>query len=214
MPSTKLTSRSSSKIVRRPKGVRWLSKYKICVSGAAAGQCLINSRKLAYVVGEEIVRQGGILTTGATTGVPFDAARGAKAAGGIVIGFSPAGSPREHAKKYKLPMEFVDVIIYTGSGYAGRNLLLTRGSDAVITICGRMGTLNEFTVAFEDKKIIGVLRESGGTADEIPHILETAHQDIKAHVIYDHDPKQLVAKVIAAIKKREGKSEQYYGDAK
>lgn len=187
-----------------------LSKFKICVSGAAAGSCLITAKNLACEVGRQIVKQGAILTTGATTGIPYEAARGAKAEGGLVIGFSPAGSPREHVKKYRLPLTFTDVIIYTGFGYAGRNLLLTRGSDAVITICGRMGTLNEFTIAFEDQKIIGVLRESGGTADEIPHILETTHKNIKAHVIYDHDPAKLVQKVLETVKKRQGDHSLYY----
>ncbi|KKU73428.1 MAG: hypothetical protein UX98_C0007G0004 [Parcubacteria group bacterium GW2011_GWA2_47_26] len=187
-----------------------LSKFKICVSGAAAGPCLKSAQKLAFEVGREVVKQGAILTTGATTGIPYEAARGAKAEGGIIIGFSPAGSPREHVKKYRLPLTYVDVIVYTGFGYAGRNLLLTRGSDAVITICGRMGTLNEFTIAFEDQKIIGVLRESGGTADEIPHILETTKKTIKAHVIYDHDPARLVKKVLEEIRKRQGNHSLYY----
>lgn len=187
-----------------------LNKFKICVSGSAAGPTVLADKKLAMEIGREIVKQGAILTTGATTGIPFEAAKGAKAAKGIVIGFSPAGSPREHLKKYKLPLTCVDVIVYTGFGYAGRNLLLTRASDAIITIGGRMGTLNEFTIAFEDQKIIGVLRESGGMADEIPHILEKARKDLKAHVIFDHDPARLVSKVIAAIRKRHGSHSNYY----
>ena len=97
---------------------------------------------------------------------------GANEANGISIGFSPAGTEKEHVKVYRLPMDMFDVIVYTGFGYAGRNLLLTRASDAVITICGRMGTLNEFTVAFEDKKPLGVLEGSGGTADKIDYLLK------------------------------------------
>lgn len=187
-----------------------LSKFKVCVSGAAAGSCVITAKKLAFEVGRQIIKQGAILTTGATTGIPYEAARGAKTVGGLVIGFSPAASPREHLKKYKLPLTYVDIIIYTGFGYAGRNLLLTRGSDAVITICGRIGTLNEFTIAFEDKKIIGVLRESAGVADEIPHILETARKSIKAHVIYDYEPARLVKKVLDAVRKKHGNGSLYY----
>lgn len=187
-----------------------LSKYKICVSGAAAGPTVEASKKLAFELGQEIVKQGAILTTGATTGLPFEAAKGAKAAGGLVIGFSPAASPYEHIKKYKLPIKYLDVIIYTGFGYAGRNLILTRASDAIITVGGRMGTLNEFTIAFEDRKIVGVLKESGGISDEIPHILETAKKSLKMHVIYDYDPKRLVTKVLTAIRKKYGASSRYY----
>ena len=86
-----------------------------------------------------------VTVTGATTGAPFWAAKGAKEAGGIVIGISPASTKREHVKTYGLPVEYHDLIIYTGFGYAGRNLLFTRSADAVITVAGRIGTLNEFT---------------------------------------------------------------------
>ena len=59
------------------------------------------------------------------------------------------------------------MIIYTGFNYSGRNLLLVRSSDAVIFGCGRMGTLNEFTITFEDKKPIGILQGEWETDDFI-----------------------------------------------
>ena len=77
------------------------------------------------------------------------------------MGISPAQTEQEHVDKYKLPLEYMDLIMYTGSGYSGRNLQLTRTSDAVIVGCGRIGTLNEFTIAFEDDKPIGILEEAG-----------------------------------------------------
>lgn len=137
---------------------------------------------------------------GATTGAPYWAAIGAKEAGGFVIGISPAVSATEHIKKYKLPIDYQDIIIYTGFGYSGRNLLLTRSADAVIMTCGRIGTLNEFTVAFEDEKPIGVLDGSGGMADEVRDILEKAHKGM-GKVVYDSDPKKLVEKVLELVKK-------------
>ncbi|MEK7606748.1 MAG: hypothetical protein AAB444_00930 [Patescibacteria group bacterium] len=194
---------------QNPIGV---GKYKICVSGAAAGICLDISKDKAREVGRQIIEQGAILTTGATTGIPYESSKGAKEAGGLVVGFSPASSPKEHVKKYRLPLSYLDIVVYTGFGYAGRNLLLTRASDAVIVVCGRMGTLNEFTIAFEDQKVIGVLLESGGTADEIPHILEKARKTIKGNVIYGRTPKEIVSKVLAAIKEEDrnnGKSIYY-----
>ena len=105
-----------------------------------------------------------------------------------------------HIKSYKLPTDYFDLIIYTGFDYSGRNLILTRSSDAVITICGRMGTLNEFTIAFEDGKPQGVLVGSGGTADEIKDIVEKMHRG-KGKIVYDSDPKKLVQKVIKLIDK-------------
>ena len=40
-------------------------RYQICVSGAATGDSVLASRDLAFRLGQEIVRQGKILTTGA-----------------------------------------------------------------------------------------------------------------------------------------------------
>ena len=176
-------------------------KYKFVVSGAAEiGHCAVDADKRAYEVGQEIVKHDGILITGATTGIPYFAAKGAKDAGGISIGISPAASYASHVRSYKLPTDYFDFIIYTGFDYSGRNLLLTRSADAVITICGRIGTLNEFTIAFEDDKPIGVLEGTGGFADEVKHIVELGHRG-KGKIIYDSDPKRLIEKLIVLIEK-------------
>ena len=176
-------------------------KYKICVSGAAeTGHCADGALEKSKELGRQIVEHNGILTTGATTGIPYWAAIGAKDAKGFVVGFSPAASEKGHVKKYRLPTDYHDVIVYTGFGYSGRNLILTRASDAVITSCGRMGTLNEFTVAFEDNKPIGILTGSGGTADYVKDIIEKAHRG-PGKVIYNTDPKALVEELIELIKK-------------
>lgn len=176
-------------------------KYKICVSGSAVNNCGPGAFRKAWEVGNQIAKQGAVLVTGATIGIPEWATRGAKAAKGFSIGLSPAGTFREHVRKYHLPTHNMDVIIYTGFDYSGRNLLMTRASDAVIEICGRVGTLNEFTIAFEDKKPIGVLLGTGGAVEEIPHILKVAKRGSK-NVIFDTDPKRLVAKLIKAVRKQ------------
>ena len=176
-------------------------KYKICVSGAAeTGHCAIDALEKAEQIGREIAEAGMVLVTGATTGIPYWSAKGAKEAGGMVIGLSPAASESAHIKSYKLPTDYHDVIVYTGFDYAGRNLLLTRSADAIINICGRMGTLNEFTIAFEDHKPIGVLTGTGGMADMLKDIVDKSHRG-PGKVIYDPDPKRLVEKLIDMIEK-------------
>ena len=176
-------------------------KYKICVSGAAAtGHCSEGASESSKEVGREIAKHNGVLVTGATIGIPYWAAIGAKEENGIVIGFSPAASEKAHVKSYRLPTDFHDVIVYTGFNYSGRNLILTRSSDAVIIICGRMGTLNEFSIAFEDNKPIGVLTGSGGTADKIKEIVETSHRG-PGKIVYNSNPKKLVEGLIELIKK-------------
>jgi uncharacterized protein (TIGR00725 family) len=157
--------------------------------------------ELTKELGRQVIEHGAVLVTGATTGAPYWAAIGAKEAGGFVIGFSPAVSEVEHVKKYKLPVDYHDIIIYTGFGYSGRNLFLTRSADAVLITCGRMGTVNEFTIAFEDDKPIGVLTGAGWMTDDvIKKIIEEAHRG-NGKVVYDEDPKKLVEKVIELVKK-------------
>lgn len=146
----------------------------------------------------QIVKHGHIVLTGATTGLPYYAARAAKEAGGVSIGFSPAASRLSHVKKYKLPLDAFDTVLYTGFEYTGRNLLLVRSSDAVIMVGGRIGTLNEFTIAIEEKKPIGVLMGTGGMTTEVEHVLKAARRT-RANMVFDTDPKKVVEKVLAMV---------------
>ncbi len=181
-------------------------QFKICISGGSMGKHVQKAYPLARQVGKEVAKKGHVLITGATTGVPYEAALAAKEAGGSNIGFSPAGTEIEHKKKFRLPMspKVFDHIIYTEAGYAGRNLLMVRSSDATIIIDGRIGTLNEFTVAYEENEIVGILEGSGGVADEIKRILEVAKKG-KRKVIFDKDPVELVREVVEKIKKEKAK---------
>lgn len=174
--------------------------FKICVSGAAeTGHCGLNVFELGKEIGREIAHQDAILTTGATTGFPLYAAMGAKEACGFSIGLSPASTEREHVETYKLPLDYMDMIVYTGFGFPGRDLLLTRSSDAVIVGCGRIGTFHEFTIAFEDRKPIGVLEGEWETDDLIKRILEASHRP-NNKIVFDTDPKALVERVVELIK--------------
>lgn len=177
-------------------------QFKIAVSGSASNNCTKGAFRKAYEVGRQIALQGATLMTGATIGVPQWATRGAKSAGGISIGLSPAVSKQAHVKTYHLPTSYMDLIIYTGFDYSGRNMLMTRASDGVIIICGRIGTLNEFTTAFEDRRIVGVLTGTGGTEAEIDEILRVAKRGRK-RIVFDDDPKRLVFKVIKLIRQNE-----------
>jgi uncharacterized protein (TIGR00725 family) len=182
--------------------------FKIAVSGAAdVSHCCKDIVEISKEVGREIARRGCVLITGATTGVPYFAALGCKEVGGLSIGFSPAASEAAHVKTYKLPTEPFDIIVYTGFDYSGRNLIMTNAADGLIIICGRIGTLNEFTTAFEDQKPIGVLEGSGGIADKIRWIATGPHRGVKK-IIYERDPKKLVRKLIEAIKKEKEKNKK------
>lgn len=177
-------------------------RYKIAVSGSAKNNCAPGAFQKSRIIGQELAKRGVVLVTGATTDIPHWAAMGAKEEGGISIGLSPASSKREHERKYRLPNSYMDLIIYTGFDYSGRNLLMIRSADAAIFACGRVGTLNEFTIAFEDKKPIGILTGSGGITTEIESILDTSERG-RHNVIFDDDPVRLVDKVLDLIKEHE-----------
>lgn len=179
-------------------------KYKICVSGAAeTGHCGPDAFETAEELGKEIVRHDAVLVTGATTGFPYWSAKGAKSEGGIVLGISPAITEEDHVKNFQLPTDYHDLIIYTGFNYSGRNLLLVRSADAVIFGCGRMGTLNEFTIAFEDKKSIGILRGVWETDELFKTLIEKSHRakEMEGKIVFDSDPKKLLDKLVELIKK-------------
>jgi uncharacterized protein (TIGR00725 family) len=174
----------------------------ICVSGAAEmGSCGEQAPEIAMALGKAIAENGAIITTGATTGFPAWSAAGAKKAGGFSVGLSPAANSEEHVATYKAPLDDMDFIMYTGFGYPMRDILLVRSSEAVIFGCGRIGTIHEFTIAFEDDKPIGILEGCWPTDEVIRNIIENSNRP-HDHIIFDNDPDRLVKKIIAMIQKK------------
>ncbi len=151
---------------------------------------------LSYALGQAIARHGCTLVNGACPGFPYHAARGAKEAGGLTVGISPALSLDQHLNHYGSPSAYLDVIVYTGSGLMGREVTNIRSSDIVVIVGGRSGTLGEFAIAYDEGKLIGVLEGSGGITQALPAIVEVCHKDSGAHLIYDNDPDRLVQRLI------------------
>ncbi|MFN4181332.1 MAG: hypothetical protein ACK4FA_01390 [Candidatus Paceibacteria bacterium] len=175
-------------------------QLKISIAGAEeTGHCGIDALDKAKELGREIARQGAVLLTGATTGFPLWVAMGAKEVGGLVIGFSPAANEREHVDVYKLPLDYTDLIVYTGFGYPGRDLLLTRSADAVICGCGRIGTIHQFTVAYQDGKPIGIYKGPWEMGDELEAIMAKSHRTHEKIVVGD-DAKKMVADLVSLIR--------------
>ncbi len=123
-----------------------------------------NVYKLAEEVGRFIAEAGCIVVTGGGSGIMEAASRGAKLAGGLVVGILPEGD-RHGANAY------LDVAIPTGVGYALRNITTIRSCDSVIMIRGSSGTLNEVTQAYAHGKPLTVLQGSGGMADRLEEFL-------------------------------------------
>lgn len=104
-------------------------KLTIGVMGSSGGDLSDDVRRKAYQVGEAIAERDAILITGGGPGLPYEAVKGAKAKGGLVVGISPGLSIDEHQGKYRSPVEGFDLLIYTGSGLMGREITNIRSCD-------------------------------------------------------------------------------------
>lgn len=103
---------------------------------------------MAERLGELIAQRGWILLNGGRNcGVMAASARGAKKAGGTVIGILPDTTTTKASPD-------LDVAVLTGMG-DGRNLINVMSSDVVIACPGALGTLSEIVLALKhDKHVI------------------------------------------------------------
>lgn len=180
-------------------------KYRIGIMGSSQGPRIKiqENVKKAIMIGQEVARANCILVNGACPGLPDEAAYGAKNVGGLTMGISPAFSEHEHKKLYKSPSDNYDILLYTGLGLMERDLINIRSSDAIIILGGGIGTLNEFTVAFDEGKVIGVLTGSGGVSNHVEEILTICDRQMEDFVVFDSDPKILVQKVLERLENTE-----------
>lgn len=177
-------------------------KLKIGIMGSASGPQSEDTVALqkARDMGGEIARRGYILINGACPGIPDAAAVEAKKRGGTVIGISPAFSEYEHVNEYQSPNHH-DILIFTGQGFMERDIINIRSCDAVVIIAGGIGTLNEFTIAYDEGRPIGILTNSGGISNAIPHIVEEiCERKIPPNMVFDDDAKTLLDKLEIVVK--------------
>jgi uncharacterized protein (TIGR00725 family) len=184
-----------------------MRKPVVGVMGASANDALTSSeaerlKQLACGLGEVLARRDCFLITGATTGLPDLVAKAFRSNGGFALGVSPAIDHAEHLE-LGLPDDGADIIVYTGFGYKGRNVINVRSSDVVIILGGATGTLNEFTIAYDERKVIGVLEGSGGIADHVRDVIEFCKKPPPGPVIFENDPETLVGRCFEAWTARE-----------
>src|SRR5437764_15343283 len=176
-------------------------KIKIGVMGSAEETPTV--REKAVALGKAVAARDAIILTGATTGLIYATGKAARAAGATHIGISPAHDAAEHVEHYGLPLDACDAIIYTGFGLKGRNVVLVRSCDIVLFIAGSIGSLNEFTIAYDEGKIIGCLTSTGGVADELKRLIETFQKPTKARIVYDDNQELLIDTCLDLFKRDE-----------
>jgi len=182
-----------------------MERIKVGVMGASGVELAPDEKArleaLAERLGAAIAARDCILVTGATTGLPDLVARAARKNGALALGVSPAQDRDEH-RRLGLPLDGADAIIYTGFGFKGRNVVNVRSSDVVLIFGGATGTLNEFTIAYDEGKVIGVVEGSGGIADHIREILSYCKRETRARLFYGGDPEKLLDECLAELNKR------------
>lgn len=178
-------------------------KIKVGVMGSADDTLPAGARdslrEKAEALGRAAAARHLVVLTGGTTGLPHAAGAAAHERGALHVGVSPAGDADEHVATYRLPTENCDLLIYTGFGLKGRNVVLVRSCDIVILIHGSVGSLNELTIAYDEGRVIGCLTGTGGVADEASRILQKFAKKTRARVLYDDDPARLLDACLDAL---------------
>ncbi len=134
-------------------------RKQILVIGSDKDHCSETAYRTAYQVGAEVAKRGAVLLSGGLGGVMEAASRGAKEAGGFVIGIIPQDEK-------KAANAYCDVVIATGIGHA-RDFLTAYSADAIIVVEGGSGTMIEISAAYQKMIPIIAIRGSGGIADKM-----------------------------------------------
>jgi uncharacterized protein (TIGR00725 family) len=164
------------------------------------------SRMAARELGRAVAGAGCTLVTGACPGLPQEAVKGAKESGGLVIGISPALSAEEHVERFESPLGGFDLLVFTGSGLMGREVINIRTSDMVVILAGHSGTLGEFAIAYDEGRLIGVLTGTGGVADIIQGLVPQLSGKVTgATVLYDDDAQRLVTRLVGTYRAHSGR---------
>lgn len=171
-------------------------QIRIGVMGSADGQAEPIVVELCRRLGRAIAENGCCLLTGACPGLPHTAVLGAKEVDGHVVGISPGATLKEHVEVLRSPYKEYDVLIFTGLGLMGRELINIRSSDIVIVVGGRSGTLGEFAIAYEEGKLIGVLTGTGGIAAALPSLQQSIGKNTGAEILYAAEPEELVKRLV------------------
>lgn len=116
-------------------------RLQIAVVGGAGDDP--DATAAAYEIGRGLAQAGATLVSGGGGGVMAAASRGARDAGGLVVGVLPGASAAESP-----PNESVMVAVFTGTGQA-RNLAVVLSAKAVVAVGGGWGTLSEIALALK-----------------------------------------------------------------
>ena len=117
-------------------------KYRIAVFGSS--ECNEKIRSIAENTGRILALNNSIVYCGGRGGVMESASKGARDAGGVVVGILPNNDLSECNP-------YVSIPILSGMG-EGRNSIIANSVQGAIAISGSYGTLSEISHALSQKK--------------------------------------------------------------
>jgi hypothetical protein len=186
---------------------------KVGVYGSASGNISEQARIKAAQLGVALAKNGCTVVTGACFGLPYEAVLMACRLGARCIGYSPAVDMQEHVSLYGYPVRGFDELVFIPRDfeYAGhpqvckkyRNIRSVFAVDAAIFVGGSTGTMNEFTLAFDFGKPIGVLTRTGGITERaIEELMKVSVHKARATVLHHSDPHKLVDELVNTLRSK------------
>jgi hypothetical protein len=178
-----------------------MRKLQIGVLGSMVD---INNSKEALAaaerLGQLIAESGAITFFGAEKdmdSLSTAACRGAKSKGGLTVGVT-------YGKGKDIVEKDADIIIPTGLDRGGgREFVLTLACDAVISISGGSGTMNELAVAYQADIPMIALKGYGGWSDKMAD--QYFDERNRRKVLGASTPEEAVALAIAEANKKNEK---------
>ena len=112
-----------------------------------------------------------------------------------VTGETPIVDIQSTARQQVLNKDVIEAIP-TGRSYSALGVLLpgvnSNAQDVGGQNGGGMSTLNEFTIAYDEGKVVGVLEGTGGVTDRIKEIAAISTKPAESRVVFDDDPEKLI----------------------
>lgn len=144
---------------------------------------------MARKLGSLIAKRGWVLLNGGrNNGVMAASAKGAKDAGGTVIGILPDNNTKKASPD-------LDFVIVTGIGYA-RNVINVLSSDVIIACPGSVGTISEVMYALNYKKNVILLGLDPG-----PEVDQYRKNGLLVNAATPKEAVELAAKILKELKK-------------
>ncbi len=177
-------------------------KIQIGVMGSMADLNYSNDfEKIAEDVGYWVAKNGATLIFGAEKdydSLSTAACRGAKKAGGLTVGVTYGKGLGIFEK------DNVDIVIASGMERGGgRELPLVLSCDAIITINGGSGTLNEIAIAYQANIPVIALENTGGWSKKLSGEYLDARKRIKIESA--KTPQEAVQKALKLVKSKNEK---------